>query len=318
MPVSTTQPHGKRPTRWLGVLALALLLILVLAPRGHAEGTVHLIYFYDPSCSVCEETHREVLEPLMAEYGERLVVVELAMNDISNFSLMMDLEQAFSVQVTSIPELFIGQDALIGADQIRGGLKERVEHYMAQGGVGLPPEFLARPTPTPGAPATAVATVGCNLCEEARGGYGSGASPESAPQTPSGQVSVAQGTIASPAAVIHAAYFYQPGCEECERSEHDLQYIQERYPQVQIRRLNIKEEAALNQYLCQKAGVPEDKQLTAPAIFVGEGYLLGDQVRAQGIETLLAPYVSSGAPEPWAGWEANRAAAEHRRAFPIL
>ncbi len=116
MPVSTIRPHGKRPTRWLGVLALALLLILVLAPRGHAEGTVHLIYFYDPDCSVCQETHREVLEPLMAEYGERLVVEELAMNDISNFSLMMDMEQAFNVQVSGIPEVFIGQDALIGAE----------------------------------------------------------------------------------------------------------------------------------------------------------------------------------------------------------
>ena len=87
---------------------------------------------------------------------------------------------------------------------------------------------------------------------------------------------------------------------------------------MQVRRLNVKEEVALNQYLSQRAGVPEEKQLTAPAFFVGEQYLLGDQVRARGMETLLAPYIASGAPEPWAGWEANRPAAEQNIAERFL
>jgi cytochrome c biogenesis protein CcdA len=346
-------------------LALLVLSIIVSVPQGiHADGTVHLVYFYDPDCSVCQETHREVLEPLMAEYGQRLVVEELAMNEISNFSLMMDMEQAFNVQVSGIPEVFIGQDALIGAEQIRGGLKERIEHYLAQGGVGLPPAFLARATPTsnaqaasaatplavglecdicrlahgdyaaqaqqgvtpqyvpqeaipPTPTATAVPTLGCNVCDELKPNYGS-ASQAPEPQTPANIAGVAQEAVAAPAAIIHAAFFYQPGCDECERSEHDLQYIQDRYPQVQIRRLNIKEDAALNQYLCQQAGVPEEKHLTAPAIFVGDEYLLGDQVRARGIETLLAPYIASGAPEPWAGWEASKVDVEQNIAERFL
>ena len=146
--------------RWTRALALTLFVVALLAPLARAEGIVHLVYFYDPDCSACQDTHREVLEPLMAEYGQRLVVEELAMTDVSNFGLMMDMEQDFGVQVSGIPEVFIGQDALVGADQIRGGLNERIDYYLAQGGVALPEAVLARPTAPLLAPAAALSGPG--------------------------------------------------------------------------------------------------------------------------------------------------------------
>lgn len=260
-----------------------LLMLLPLVARASADASVHLIYFYDPECSTCTAVHREVLEPLMASYGEKLVVDERSIADNDGFYLMLTLEQQYHVSGGAIPEIFIGQDALIGPDEVRSHLRERVEHYLAQGGVQAP-EFGI--TQEPMAVSTTVVVTA------------SAPSPQTG-TTPTGAT-----------AVIHAAFFYQPGCDACERSEHDLKYITDKYPQLQVQRFNVKTEVALNQYLCLRVNVPEDQQLTAPAFFVGNGYLLGDQVRAIPLETLIEPYLPTGAAEPWADWEAHKQEAE--------
>lgn len=64
-------------------------------------------------------------------------------------------------------------------------------------------------------------------------------------------VSAQSGDIASP---IYLAYFYQPGCDLCAKADRDVEYIASRYPQVKVRGFNIREEAALNQYLCLRPG----------------------------------------------------------------
>jgi len=297
-PFRRSEPRPKT-TYVLGmILALALALSFILAPGGRAdEGLVYLLYFYDPNCSICEETHRQVLEPLMAEYSSRIVVEERSIADSANFELMIKLEQEYKVMAGGIPEVFIGQDVLVGAEEIRAKLKERIEYYLARGGDRSLPAKVLTLVPTPSSGASSVPENLCDVCAKAHGF-------EVPKPTPADQ------GAATAKAIIYAAYFYQPGCDECERAEHDLKYIQDKYPQLQVRRFDVKEEAALNQYLCIQAQVPADKHLTAPALFIGQGYLIGEQIRAPAIESLIAPYLSTGAPEPWAGWEARKQEAE--------
>jgi len=338
-------------SRWWGRMAI-IFLVLTLAAQVRADGVVRFYYFFDPNCPICLETHRTVLEPLLKEYGSRVQVEERSIAEQANFGLLLDLEQQYGVPNGSIPEVIIGKDLLAGPGPIRASLKERIDHYLAQGGVELPGGSPS-PTATVLVASTAVPTVGCDVCAEGRvapATVGSTSSPtaERAATPPGTQDNGCyvcervhggdQAAAAAPNATsvvptaelasvtrptIHAAFFFQPGCDECERSEHDLQYIETKYPQVQIRRLNIKDEAALNQVLCQQAGVPAEKHLTAPALFVGGGYLLGDQVRGRAIEALIAPYLSTGAAEPWAGWEGKSKAVEQTvvdrfRSFGLL
>ena len=287
------------PTRHLialrGVLVASTVLLLFLGfmtnmAHGQVQaGVVHLYYFYDPDCSVCAETHREVLEPLLAAYGDRLVVDERSIAQAADFELLLDLEQRFQVLSGGIPEVVIGQDVLIGAGEISARLQERIEHYLAQGGVQLPTAAAAvAPTLTPSTQATAV---------EVRA-------------TPSQQPSASPTSAAVDLPPIHMAYFYQPGCDICERAEHDVQYVLDRYPQVKVRRFNVKEETALSQYLCVRAGVPEDMHLTAPMLFVANAFLAGAQIRGRAIEALIQPYLETGSAEPWADWEAQKGSAE--------
>jgi cytochrome c biogenesis protein CcdA len=276
---------------------LAAFILAASVGSVSANGVVHFFYFYDPECPVCAQTHREVIEPLLASYGDRVAIDERDMSDKANFEFLLRLEEAYHVQNPSIPEAFIGQDALIGPEEIRQRLKERIDYYLAQGGVALPvlPE-AATATPTPE----------CKECTEV---HTAQRTAVAAQKTPSAQA-LATSTPIEEKPLVHIAWFYQPGCDLCERKEHDLQYIEDKYPQVRVQRFNAKEETALLQYLCLRAGVPEKQQLIAPALFVGDRYLVGDEIGGRSIEELIQPYLATGAAEPWAGWEANKHVAE--------
>jgi len=105
---------------------------------------------------------------------------------------------------------------------------------------------------------------------------------------------------------IHIAYFYQAGCQECDRVQLALNYLQDRYPQLSVCTLDVREEAPLAERLGERAGVPVGKRLTAPAIFVGDDALVGDELHASSLEEMLARYADTGAEPICVGSEAGR------------
>ena len=296
--LNRVQPSSRPIVRALALTAVLLILSAGVPLRSSAEGPVHFLYFYDPNCPSCQQVHHEVLEPLLASYGERVVVDERDMSDPATFEYVLRLEAQYGVREPGIPEVFIGQDALIGPREIQSRLKERLEYYLAQGGVALPviPVF---PSLT-GSP-----SAECPECDQL---HAAQQTALAARQTPTGSAEPITTPVAGP--VIHAAWFYKPGCDLCERKERDLQYVLGRYPQLQVRRFNGQEDTALLQYLGVRANVPEDRQLVAPALFVGDRYLIGEEIGGRGLEALIQPFLATGAAEPWAEWEANRGTAE--------
>jgi len=64
------------------------------------------------------------------------------------------LERQYGVQPGELPEIFIGDAALIGNEEIQARLPGLIDFYLAQGGVALTPvQPLPTPTPQPaGAP----------------------------------------------------------------------------------------------------------------------------------------------------------------------
>jgi cytochrome c biogenesis protein CcdA len=284
--------------RALGLMA-ALLILCAAAPlRGSAEAPVHLFYFYDPNCPACQQIHSEVLEPLLDSFGDRVIADERDMSDPPTFEFLLSLEAQYGVREPSIPEVFIGQDALIGPQEIQSRLKERIEHYLAQGGVALPaiPTFPVL-TQSPSAE--------CPECDQLHAAERTALAARQTPTLPAEPITA---PVAGP--VIHAAWFYKPGCDLCERKERDLQYALARYPQLQVRRFDGQVETAILQYLGVRANVPEDRQLVAPALFVGDRYLIGQDIGGHSIEALIEPFLATGAAEPWAAWDANKGTAE--------
>jgi len=131
-----------------------------------------------------------------------------------------------------------------------------------------------------------------------------------------------------PAPAIHLAYFSFPGCSACERAGGYLETLQALYPQLVITEFPIEEEESkvLSEWLGQRYGVPEEKRLSVPMVFVGEYYLLGSKVNVENLQAVLDKYVSSGAEATWAEVlakdfdpeQSGRTIVERFRSFGVL
>ena len=242
------------------MLLTLLLLVFLLAPAQADGPVVRLLFFYSLDCEHCQVVIDEVLSPLQEKYGAQLEVRSIEISDSNNYQWLLDMETAYEIppEKVSIPEVFIGDTAPIGEDEIRERLEVTIAGYLAAGGVDYP----LRPGATP-------ATTGA---------------------TP----------------LIHLAYFYQTGCRECDRVELDLRYLQERYS-LAITEFDVREQSALCEWLDERAGVPEEKCLIAPAVFVGDEALIGEELNARSLEALVEKYARTGAPPAWNDFDAAAA-----------
>jgi cytochrome c biogenesis protein CcdA/glutaredoxin len=275
---------GKESLDVLNKTALLLTLLLICGwlwlPVAQAEEpVVHFWLFYDSHCGPCLTLLEKILPPILAKYEEGQVVVHRNDLEKGGYELMRTLEKQYGLEYGTVPEIFIGEHALLGNDQIQAELEAFIDRYLAQGGVAQP-EVAPSPTPTPTA-------------------------------------------AANEAPAIHLAYFYQPGCRECDRVQLDLNYLQHRYPQLVVHAFDVKAEAALAEWLGQRAGLPEEKRLIAPVVFVGDKALVGEELHARSLEALIARHAASGAGPVWEGWGASQSEAagsivERFRSFGLL
>lgn len=244
---------------------------MVITPQPQ----VAFYYFYDRKCGECLVVKQEFIAPLKETYGERLLVEERDVEgSADNYSLMRALERQYGLEVGSMPEVFIGEHALVGDKEIENHLADLVSMYMAQGGVALP-KVQVNPTPTP--------------------------TTDDAP-------------------LIHLAYFYQVGCRECDRAALDLRYLQQRYP-LAVTEFDVREHSALCEWLGVQAGVPEEKRLTAPAVFVGHEALVGEEINARSLEALVEKYATTGTSPLWEEFdpaEAEQSIVERFRSLGVL
>ena len=126
---------------WLLTVALTgLLLSSVLVPALRAsEARVRFHFFYSEDCEDCLAIKDELLSSLMAQYGEQIEITYQEISDTTVFQQMVAFESLYNVppEKTDIPEIFIGEHALIGKEEIRAQLPALVSQYLAQGGVDL-------------------------------------------------------------------------------------------------------------------------------------------------------------------------------------
>ena len=255
----------------LALLFLLSLLLLVLPARAQ-ESIVRFFLFYAEDCSSCQAVEAEILTPLSQKYGERIEIRRFDITVRENYEVLRRLESAYGLSVSEIPAIFIGDRVLIGANEIRGQLQTLIEGYLATGGV----DFPARDEPVPyGTPAPGPTPTPCDdtlgVCE----------------------------LPTRPPYPVYLAYFYQVGCIECDRVSYDLAYLEQKYPNLKVETFDLKERMTLNEALCERYGVPVESRLTAPAIFVGDDYLIGQVINAESLEELIEKYSQEQSGAPW-------------------
>jgi cytochrome c biogenesis protein CcdA/thiol-disulfide isomerase/thioredoxin len=256
------------------LLPVLLMSLLVLGGSPTSADTaeptdkavVRMFFFWSETCPHCHEVMEKHLPKLVAKYGDQLEIASIPISDAASYETYLAAIQLFEVppQRQGVPAVFIGDTHLVGSNEIAGELDGLIGQYLAQGGVAYPP------------------LLGLNAVVE---------QPVQA---------VPPEVEAKP---IYLVYFSQTGCQDCDRVKGDLNYLQTRYPQLIVEEYDVRDEAALCEWLGERAGVPASRRLTAPTVFVGEDYLLEEDLDAHSLEALLSAYTPGGAERAWAQWE---------------
>ncbi len=143
-------------TRSLRYIILILLCGLVLAPAAQAQqekpAVVQGYLFYSPTCPDCQTVRQKIIPPLYREIGQSLQILAIDISDQANYRWWLATEKEYGIEQNGadVPELFIGDEALIGVEQISGQLEALVKKYIAAGGVDYPdvPRPQDAPQPT--------------------------------------------------------------------------------------------------------------------------------------------------------------------------
>lgn len=264
-------------------LFLAITLTLCLGADALAQGPVARFFVFEAQdCQHCQAVQEEVLGPLREQYGDRVQIKAFDIGAMANYEVMARLERQYEVAGLEIPQVFIGDTVLVGEEEIREQLPGLVSQELEAGGCDFPTddEPVAAPQ-VPGGDAEP-------FCEE----------PAS-----SGESDVCEVVGGELAAPVYIAYFHSPGCSECERVSYDLTYLEQKYPNLEVRKFDINTCAPLNDAMSERTGVPPEQRLLTPAVFIGNEYLVGDEITLERLEEVIQNHSQVGCIPPWEGLE---------------
>ena len=135
--------------------------------------TVAFWVFWDSHCGPCQELMKGILPSILHDYPQGQVIAHDRDLEKGNYEMLKALHLHHGIDLGEIPEIYIGDQVLLGNDEIQARLPSLISHYLMQGGVDLPP-IPPLPTPSPpgdlaaGAPAVHLAyfaSLDCQPCD---------------------------------------------------------------------------------------------------------------------------------------------------------
>ena len=245
------------------------------------EAVAHAAFFYSPTCPHCMRVEEEVLPPLRVKYGSQFDIQAFNVEESHDYEVLLGLESQYGVHVAEVPVIFIGEAVLEGEGAVREGLEAQIEDCLQKGGCASPTERQPDRDVLADDSAQSASTE-----------------KELSPGVTSYRGTGVQG-MDQP--MVQMAYFFEQGCQVCDRAWYDLRYLLGKYANLYIRVYDIAqpENKVLNEALCQYYRVPEEKHLSTPALFVGDHYFLGHDISLQKVEAVYLENSSQGSTAPW-------------------
>jgi glutaredoxin len=229
------------------------------------DASVCITIFVSEDCDDCEYLKEKLLPQLSKKYQNALKVKSYSIDDVKNYDLLVTLEEQFGDMGNDIPVVFIGGEVLGGPEEVKENLELLIEEYLLQGGCDFPDIVAAKPE----------------------------------------QVSATSNKVISLAVrrsrPLFLAYFEKAGCKECDRVGYILKNLERKYSNLKIKTFNSEsqEDLELFEAMCSLYKVPEKKRLIAPTIFLGEQYLLKEDITDEKLRDVIKQYEKEGTGCPW-------------------
>ena len=252
---------------------------------------MRIVYFYADDCPHCIAIINDLLQPLQDQYGDGLEIKMIEISAPEQYRLLLQAEAKYGVtpEQRGLPTLILNDEVMIGEVQIRERLACLVDSCIAAGGTDWP------------------AISGLQAVAPAFSGIAPLPSSQEGPALCEADAQDNCAINEPPQAMVWAAYFYQTGCQVCDRAKYDLDYVASQYPQLVVEEYNVQENAALAEWLAGTHSLPERLHLATPVVFVGDDYLLDTQITAGALEALVQKYVATGAARTWTDFDAEAA-----------
>jgi cytochrome c biogenesis protein CcdA len=246
-------------------MALVVLLLLpslfagLAAAQSNESAVARLILFYSPTCPHCHYVLEEVLPPLREQYGAQLEVRLYNISEEDGYSVYAALHQYQPDLPTGVPKGYIGGYVLVGSVEFETGLPSIIDTCLADGGCDW--------------------AFSADVPEQSQ-------IADPAPDSGSAEP-------------IFLAFSYDATCLECDAVSYELEHLQRKHPNLEVRYFDVRQDAALIEAMCERFDVPSDERLLAPAIFVGDQYLSpdvlasglpGDFIEVAGDDARIAPW----------------------------
>jgi uncharacterized membrane protein len=232
-----------------------------ICDEGLPQPVVHAILFWMNGCPHCHEVLDNVLPPLQERYGAQLEILLVEVVGKDDVNRLYDIAATYGIprDQVGVPFLILGDQVLVGSQQIPEELPGLIERYLAQGGIDRPSisnlnDFLVQTTPTP---------LSIPALNEAN---------------------------------VRAILFTTLDCRTCQLEVGAaLGPVQEKYgEQFEMRTVDILTAQDV-EYLHQVAesyGISR-QEVDLPLIIIGEQVLIGEQVAAE-LPDLVASYLAMG------------------------
>ncbi|MCM8784149.1 MAG: hypothetical protein NC818_05205 [Candidatus Omnitrophica bacterium] len=94
-------------------------------PNAVVEKNIKILMFFSPKCHACHKVKEEFLPEIITKYKNLVEIVYYNIEEPQNFSYLMELEEKYGIlESGSIPKIFVGNNVLVGAGQIRESLEK--------------------------------------------------------------------------------------------------------------------------------------------------------------------------------------------------
>ena len=222
-----------------------------------------LLYFYAYDCEHCQAVEAEFLPGFLEKYGDDFNFIDMEVHNPSNRDSLYAFESRVNVpeKDKDYPAVYFLGTMLEGEKNTRNRLSMLIEQYRTNpdSAWAVHREVMARKV------------------EQYK---------------PASNVK---------ARTVHILYLYKQGCSECSRASEISDWLTRIFAFVEVDTYDIakRENMIIATAMGLRKGVPEDRLMSTPQFFIGDHYVLAEDISRKRLSKLVNSYADTGTPAAW-------------------